>query len=70
LAPFKKKQKEGKSRGDIKESFFTAIKKSGIVDFHFHDLRHTFTSQLVMSGVDLNTVREPLGHKSLEMTFR
>ena len=62
--------KDGKPYGDIKKSFFTAINNSGIVDFHFHDLRHTFASQLVMSGVDLNTVRELLGHKSLEMTLR
>ncbi len=62
--------KDGKPYGDIKKSFLTAVKKSGIVDFHFHDLRHTFASQLVMSGVDLNTVRELLGHKSLEMTLR
>ncbi len=62
--------KEGKAYGDIKKSWLTAVEKSGIVDFHFHDLRHTFASQLVMSGVDLNTVRELLGHKSLEMTLR
>jgi len=61
---------EGQPYGDIKKSFFTAIKKSGIVDFHFHDLRHAFASQLVMSGVDLNTARELLGHKSLAMTLR
>jgi len=61
---------DGKPYGDIKKSFFTAVKKAGIIDFHFHDLRHTFASQLVMSGVDLNTVRELLGHKSLEMTLR
>ena len=60
----------GKPYGDIKKSFFTALKKSAILDFHFHDLRHTFASHLVMSGVDLNTVRELLGHKSLEMTLR
>jgi integrase len=62
--------RDGEPYGDIKKSFLTAVKKSGIVNFHFHDLRHTFASQLVMSGVDLNTVRELLGHKSLEMTLR
>ena len=62
--------KKGEPYGDIKKSFLTAIKNSAIIDFRFHDLRHTFASQLVMAGVDLNTVRELLGHKSLAMTLR
>lgn len=55
---------------DIRKSYSTALKKSGITNFRFHDLRHTFASQLVMSGIDLNTVRELLGHRDLTMTLR
>lgn len=62
--------KNGRPFYNVRKSFSTALKKAGIVNFHFHDLRHTFASHLVMSGVDLNTVRELLGHKSLDMTLR
>lgn len=62
--------RDSKPFGDIKKSFCNALTKSAIIGFHFHDLRHTFASQLVMSGVDLNTVRELLGHKTLDMTLR
>lgn len=60
----------GENYANVRKSFFTACKKSSIINFRFHDLRHTFASHLVMGGVDLNTVRELLGHKSLEMTLR
>ena len=61
---------KGKPFVDIKKSFHTALTKAGINDFRFHELRHTFASQLVMSGVDLLTVKELLGHKNIEMTLR
>ncbi len=62
--------KDGKPFTEVRTSFFTALKKADIINFRFHDLRHTFASHLAMSGVDLNTVRELMGHKSLEMTLR
>jgi integrase len=62
--------KNGRPYHDIRKSFYTALEKSGIISFRFHDLRHTFASQLVMSGVDINTVRELLGHKDIRMTLR
>ena len=55
---------------EIKRSFKSALRKSGIKDFRFHDLRHTFASQLVMAGVDITTIKELLGHKTLTMTLR
>jgi integrase len=61
---------DGKRYKDLKRSFKTACKRAGITDFRFHDLRHTFASHLVMSGVDITTVKELLGHKTLTMTLR
>ena len=55
---------------DVKRSFRTACRRAGISDFRFHDLRHVFASHLVMGGVDITTVKELLGHKTLTMTLR
>jgi len=60
----------GERYGNVRKAFEGARKRAGIVDFRFHDLRHTFASHLIMAGVDLKTVQELLGHKSFEMTLR
>ena len=48
----------------------TALKRAGLQDFHFHDLRHTFASQVILNGGSLKDVQELLGHKSMTMTLR
>jgi len=63
-------RKNGLNYKTINKRFWQTTRKAGLDDFHFHDLRHTFASQLVMAGVDIMTVKELLGHKSLTMTMR
>ncbi len=62
--------KNGLPLGDIKKAFLGAIKRAKITDFRFHDLRHTFGSQMVMQGVDIRTVQQVMGHKTIKMTMR
>jgi integrase len=50
--------------------FGSAVKTAGLTAFTWHCLRHTFASRLVMSGVDLRTVQELMGHKTIGMTVR
>ncbi len=50
--------------------FEVAIKKAGLQNFTWHDLRHTFASRLVMADVDIRTVAELMGHESIQMTMR
>jgi integrase len=50
--------------------FLEICKQAGIAGFTWHCLRHTFASRLVMAGVDLRTVQEFLGHKSIMTTMR
>ncbi len=54
----------------FKKSFMTAKTKAGLDDLHLHDLRHTAASHLLMAGVDLRTLAEILGHKTLQMVHR
>ena len=60
----------GKPLKDVKRSFPGAVRRSGIRELRFHDLRHTFASRLVAKGVDLITIKELLGHHSVRITER
>lgn len=55
---------------DLRTPFETALKRAGIEDFRWHDLRHTAASYLAMNGASLAEIAEILGHKTLAMVKR
>jgi integrase len=61
---------QGRRFFEVKRSFASACRRTGLEDFRFHDLRHTFASHLVMKGASIKAVQELLGHADLKMTMR
>jgi integrase len=55
---------------NIRTAFVSAIEKANLVNFHFHDLRHSFASWFMMRGGSLQALKEILGHTDLKMTLR
>jgi integrase len=62
--------KYGKYLNDSRSWFDRCVADAKIANFTWHCLRHTFISRLVMAGVDLRTVQELAGHKTISMTVR
>ena len=54
----------------IGPTFNSAVKKAGIDNFRFHDLRHSCASYLAMNGCSVLEIAEVLGHKTLQMAKR
>lgn len=55
---------------DIRSAWEAALKKAGISDFKFHDLRHSCASYLAMDGASAPEIAAVLGHKTLAMVKR
>ncbi|MFQ5512381.1 MAG: tyrosine-type recombinase/integrase [Candidatus Krumholzibacteriia bacterium] len=61
---------QGKAIKDVKTAFQRAVRESGIKPCRFHDLRHTFATRMVMSGADLHTLKQIMGHASIQTTLK
>lgn len=55
---------------DLKLGFKAILKRAALAGITWHTLRHTFASRLTRNGVDLVTVKELLGHATINTTMR
>ena len=56
--------------GNFKKAWNAAVRRAGIPQIRFHDLRHTFGTRLALKGVDIKTIMELMGHKEISTTLR
>lgn len=55
---------------NLRRIFSTAVERSGLTDFHWHDLRHTHATWLRKGAAKLDVVQRSLGHASVTTTQR
>lgn len=56
--------------GSLWDDFRQALEEAEILNFRFHDLRHTFATRMLRQTRNLKLVSKLLGHKSIETTMR
>ena len=61
---------DGTPLKSFNKAWWASLREARIDDFHFHDLRHTFCSNLILSGAGLKEVKDMIGHKDISMTDR
>jgi len=65
---FRTRQGKPLTRNSMRKPFRRIQQGAGLQQIRFHDLRHSFASQLVMKGVPIRVVQELLGHSTIQMT--
>ncbi|MFO7596231.1 MAG: site-specific integrase [Desulfocurvibacter africanus] len=63
-------QLDGRPKKGFKSAWGKVLEIAGVVDYHFHDNRHTYSTNLLMSGGTPRDIMEMVGHKDPAMTFR
>jgi integrase len=52
----------------LRKRFKAALKRAGVPGITFHELRHTFGTQLAAAGVPLRAIQEWMGHADAKTT--
>ena len=60
---------DGEPYQDLRTGFEKALKAAELPRIRIHDLRHSFASNLVASGISLAVVQELMGHKDIQTTM-
>ena len=55
--------------GVLSHTFTKIARQAGLEDVHFHTLRHTFASLMLMKGAKPKVISEALGHSSVAFTM-
>lgn len=54
---------------NIVRAFKDTLKRAGLPNLHFHDLRHTAATLMLKEGIHPKVVQERLGHSQISLTL-
>ncbi|MDH4230328.1 MAG: site-specific integrase [Nitrospirota bacterium] len=60
----------GRGKIGLRTAWGVAVRRAGVQNFKWHDLRHSFASELAMNGATTPELAAALGHKTLQMVAR
>jgi integrase len=56
-------------RSKLLKRYKAALRRAGVRDVRFHDLRHTFGTRMAAAGVPMRTLQEWMGHRDFKTTL-
>jgi integrase len=56
-------------RSQLLKRFKAALRRAGVREIRFHDLRHTFGTRMAAAGVPMRTLQEWMGHRDFKTTL-
>ena len=69
-SPYVFYRSDGRKAGNQRKAFETALKRAGIKDFRWHDLRHCYGTYLVLMHIDIYVIMELMGHADIRTTMK